>query len=166
MAARLAFGCNPRHLFSHSFFKTADYPSGTFVTFSRHLTSPPPQLFTLNCPAMAAPGIWRTRAALHPVAPRLHSLCIKHFATVIAGLRSAPSAGAPRPALPPPLLHRPLVLQHQQQQRRGVSCRSYASPEVYDIAFSFRDFEAEVAFLMEVYQTHCTGPLARFLDVG
>ncbi len=45
-------------------------------------------------------------------------------------------------------------------------CNSYASPDVYDIAFSFRDFEAEVAFLLSAYQTHSTGPLARFLEVG
>jgi SAM-dependent methyltransferase len=48
----------------------------------------------------------------------------------------------------------------------GVACRSYASPEVYDIAFSFRDFESEVAFLLEAQATHGTGPLSRFLEVG
>ena len=50
--------------------------------------------------------------------------------------------------------------------RRPIACASYASPEVYDIAFSFRDFEAEVAFLLEAQQAHSTGPFRRFLDVG
>jgi SAM-dependent methyltransferase len=45
-------------------------------------------------------------------------------------------------------------------------CNSYAAPEVYDIAFSFRDFESEVAFLLAAYQTHSTGPLNQFLEVG
>lgn len=48
----------------------------------------------------------------------------------------------------------------------STTCNSYAAPEVYDIAFSFRDFESEVAFLLAAYQTHSSGPLSRFLEVG
>lgn len=43
---------------------------------------------------------------------------------------------------------------------------SYASPEAYDIAFSFRDFESEVAFLLAAQATHASRPLLRYLDVG
>ena len=44
---------------------------------------------------------------------------------------------------------------------------SYSSPEVYDIAFSFRDFESEVAFLLAAHQTHATTPaLTRYLELG
>jgi hypothetical protein len=73
---------------------------------------------------------------------------------------AALATAAPLSARPPP----------RAQARRpapSVACRSYASPEVYDIAFSFRDFEAEAAFLMQAYAQHCGGaPLASFLDVG
>ncbi len=48
----------------------------------------------------------------------------------------------------------------------STTCNSYATPDVYDIAFSYRDFESEVAFLLAAYQTHSTGPLSRFLEVG
>lgn len=51
-------------------------------------------------------------------------------------------------------------------QRRTISCRSYSAPETYDIAFSFRDFESEVAFLLDAHQTHTNAPLKRFLEVG
>jgi len=48
----------------------------------------------------------------------------------------------------------------------STTCNSYAAPEVYDIAFSFRDFESEVAFLLGAYQNHSTVPLSRFLEIG
>lgn len=45
---------------------------------------------------------------------------------------------------------------------------SYENPEIYDIAFGFRDFEAEAAFLLETYQELSTdgSPLRTVLDVG
>jgi SAM-dependent methyltransferase len=43
----------------------------------------------------------------------------------------------------------------------------YASPLAYDIAFSFRDFAAEAAFLRAAYAAHCGGGAPRrALDVG
>lgn len=43
---------------------------------------------------------------------------------------------------------------------------AYSSPRVYDIAFSFRDFEAEAAFLLQAHQEFCNQRLSCFLDVG
>ena len=45
----------------------------------------------------------------------------------------------------------------------------YSSPELYDIAFGFRDFEKEVAFLRAAYAAHASpagAPLARWLELG
>lgn len=49
---------------------------------------------------------------------------------------------------------------------KDVSWGPYTSPEVYDIAFSYRDFESEVSFLMEAYSMHTQLPLQRYLDIG
>ncbi|PNH08460.1 dTDP-3-amino-3,4,6-trideoxy-alpha-D-glucopyranose [Tetrabaena socialis] len=43
----------------------------------------------------------------------------------------------------------------------------YSRPELYDIAFSYRDFKAEVKFLQDVYKQHGGGPpLASILELG
>ena len=49
---------------------------------------------------------------------------------------------------------------------KDVSLGPYTSPDVYDIAFSYRDFESEVSFLMEAYNMHTQLPLHRYLDIG
>jgi len=68
--------------------------------------------------------------------------------------------------------------QHQNQNRHTVtSTRASSSsssdvyaldPRVYDIAFSFRDFEAEVAFIVEVHAKFgaTSAGLSSFLEVG
>ena len=43
---------------------------------------------------------------------------------------------------------------------------AYSFPRVYDIAFSFRDFEAEAAFLLQIHEDLCNQRLSCFLDVG
>lgn len=43
---------------------------------------------------------------------------------------------------------------------------AYSFPRVYDIAFSFRDFEAEAAFLLQIHEELCSQRLSCFLDVG
>lgn len=107
------------------------------------------------------------------VARRLHAL---HAARVACRAMAVPQPRtlrtvafmAPLPALKPP--HRALgaraPLPPARRAASDLSCRSYGAPEVYDIAFSFRDFESEVAFLLEAQATHGTGPLSRFLEVG
>lgn len=47
-----------------------------------------------------------------------------------------------------------------------ASSTSYSNPTVYDIAFSFRDFEAEAAFLMEAHASVRQDPMKSFLEVG
>lgn len=49
---------------------------------------------------------------------------------------------------------------------KDVSWGPYTSPDVYDIAFSYRDFESEVSFLLEAYSLHSKQPLHHYLDVG
>lgn len=48
----------------------------------------------------------------------------------------------------------------------SLVCQSYNNPEIYDIAFSFRNFEQEVEFLLDAYQKYCDGPLVNILEVG
>ena len=43
---------------------------------------------------------------------------------------------------------------------------AYDEPRVYDIAFSFRDFESEAAFLLESHASYCKGSLGSFLEIG
>ena len=86
----------------------------------------------------------------------------------------SPSAALSRFSLRPcnggisssPLTQLPSLSSLSQPRHSSTVCNSYAAPEVYDIAFSFRDFEAEVAYLLSVHQSHSTGPLTRFLEVG
>lgn len=47
-----------------------------------------------------------------------------------------------------------------------ASSTSYSNPTVYDIAFSFRDFESEAAFLIEAHASVTKSPLKSFLEVG
>ena len=42
----------------------------------------------------------------------------------------------------------------------------YDNPKLYELAFGFRDFEAEVKFLAELSEKHGTGELNDFLELG
>jgi SAM-dependent methyltransferase len=43
----------------------------------------------------------------------------------------------------------------------------YSRPDLYDLAFSYRDFKSEVAFLQAVYKAHAGGrPLGSVLELG
>lgn len=48
--------------------------------------------------------------------------------------------------------------------QKGAS--SYGDPRIYDISFSFRDFESEAAFLLEVQDAFGQGPMESFLEIG
>lgn len=50
----------------------------------------------------------------------------------------------------------------------GRISESYMHPEAYDIAFGYRDFESEAAFMLQVYQEYegSGNPIKKILDVG
>lgn len=49
---------------------------------------------------------------------------------------------------------------------RAANSNVYSNPKVYDIAFSFRDFASEAAFLLKSHGIVGQGPLESFLEVG
>ena len=57
-------------------------------------------------------------------------------------------------------------LSQRQVIARAASSSVYSNPKVYDIAFSFRDFASEAAFLLESHGIVGQGPLESFLEVG
>jgi hypothetical protein len=81
-------------------------------------------------------------------------------------LKTGLKCTTPCPPFTAPLLSVP---PYMRQHAREAACKAYAQPEVYDIAFSFRDFDEETAFLLSVFQRHNTvkdvGGLT-FLEIG
>ena len=64
-------------------------------------------------------------------------------------------------------LHRASALRASSRAARPLRGSVYEFPELYDAAFSFRDFEAEVDFLLGAHEKHGrSGAAKRVLEVA
>jgi hypothetical protein len=97
-----------------------------------------------------------TAARLHAALPVMRAMGMQ-----MPRLRGpAAAALAPLPLLP----NRRWAGSQRHPPRR---CRAYEKPEVYDIAFNFRDYEKEAAHLLAMHQRHSGGSaMHHFFEVA
>ncbi len=66
----------------------------------------------------------------------------------------------------PPSTHRVTDPQVEGQGGAAPHAGLYAAAELYELAFSYRDYAAEFAFLAEVHARFCSRPLSSFLELA